>query len=251
MKFGPPRYQFRRFEIIKRLNRQKGKTFLEIGAGSLFLTKELIQKGFSKGTVVEFNKEAFRVHKKLPPPVKKKVKIITEDFLKLDLSEKYDFVIACEVIEHVQNDKLFLKKMSDLLKPDGQLIISVPAKMKYWSTDDEAAGHYRRYDKDNVIALLHTADVKPLEFISYGYPFVNLLRYLRIWYFNKKAVKLNKLSKTERSKLIGHSGLDNFLLALTVNKYTFFLFCLFASLFNSFNLSDGYLIFGKANNHKK
>ena len=41
-----------------------------------------------------------------------------------NLREKYDAVVASEVIEHVDNQELFLEKCSDVLKPSGSIFLT-------------------------------------------------------------------------------------------------------------------------------
>jgi SAM-dependent methyltransferase len=51
----------------------------------------------------------------------------------LPLKEKFDTIIALELIEHLWNVDNFLKECNRLLKKDGRLIIST-INVKYWKT---------------------------------------------------------------------------------------------------------------------
>jgi predicted SAM-dependent methyltransferase len=42
--------------------------------------------------------------------------------------ESYDLVIACDVLEHVADDKLALREIFRILKPGGCVILTVPQK---------------------------------------------------------------------------------------------------------------------------
>lgn len=56
-----------------------------------------------------------------------KVSFIREDFLQLDLTNyEFDTVLMTEVLEHLPSPELFIQKASTLLKPEQQLIITVP-----------------------------------------------------------------------------------------------------------------------------
>jgi len=57
----------------------------------------------------------------------------------------FDIVTACDVLEHVQNDRLALKELSRVTRPGGRLYVTVPALMSLWSEHDEAVRHLRRY----------------------------------------------------------------------------------------------------------
>jgi len=61
----------------------------------------------------------------------------------LDRSDEgaYDLVGAFEVLEHARNDEETLGEWMKYLKQNGLFIMSVPARMKFWSRADSAAGH--------------------------------------------------------------------------------------------------------------
>jgi len=59
-----------------------------------------------------------------------------------------------DVVEHIENDLSFLKKTHSLLIPDGRLYATVPAFNVLWSSEDESAGHFRRYTKNTISSVL-------------------------------------------------------------------------------------------------
>jgi len=60
-----------------------------------------------------------------------------------------------DVLEHIENDSEFLKRVYGLLLPRGYLYVTVPAYNFLWSIDDDYAQHYRRY---TVRALTETLE---------------------------------------------------------------------------------------------
>ena len=56
-----------------------------------------------------------------------------------------DVVVALDVIEHLDDDRLALREMLRVLRPGGVLLATVPAYAFLWSSHDEALGHRRRY----------------------------------------------------------------------------------------------------------
>ncbi len=50
-----------------------------------------------------------------------------------------------DVVEHIENDIEFLKKVNYFLKPEGKIFITVPAYDFLWSNEDDDAGHFKRY----------------------------------------------------------------------------------------------------------
>jgi SAM-dependent methyltransferase len=56
-----------------------------------------------------------------------------------------DVVVALDVIEHLDDDRLALREMLRVLRPGGIVLATVPAYAFLWSSHDEALGHRRRY----------------------------------------------------------------------------------------------------------
>jgi SAM-dependent methyltransferase len=62
-----------------------------------------------------------------------------------------------DVIEHIANAQQFLTDCRRALVPGGTLYITVPAFQSLWSSDDEFAGHYRRYSHSSLKRVLRGA----------------------------------------------------------------------------------------------
>lgn len=75
------------------------------------------------------------------------IEIKTATLDNLSSERKFDAIIYIDVIEHIENDSLELKKASNFLKPGGHLIVLVPAHNYLFSPFDKSIGHYRRYNK--------------------------------------------------------------------------------------------------------
>jgi len=58
-----------------------------------------------------------------------------------------DCVLACDVMEHVEDDVGLLRKLKVTLRPGGWLIAAVPAYDFLWSGEDYISDHVRRYNK--------------------------------------------------------------------------------------------------------
>jgi SAM-dependent methyltransferase len=63
------------------------------------------------------------------------------------VSESFDVVLALDVLEHLHNDTAALYEAVRLLKPDGLLLVTVPALPSLWGVQDVANQHRRRYTK--------------------------------------------------------------------------------------------------------
>ena len=60
-------------------------------------------------------------------------------------SESVNVITALDVLEHTDDDLAALKEMHRVLKPNGIVLITVPAYGFLWSEHDEALHHRRRY----------------------------------------------------------------------------------------------------------
>ncbi len=62
-----------------------------------------------------------------------------------------DTIICLNVLEHIEDDSLLLKRLNYLLEPEGRLLLIVPAYQALYGSIDEAVGHYRRYSKKELL----------------------------------------------------------------------------------------------------
>lgn len=70
------------------------------------------------------------------------------------LREKFDTIICSNVLEHIQNHDIAVQHMRELLKPDGKLVILVPANPAVYNGMDEDLGHFRRYTRPELTRVL-------------------------------------------------------------------------------------------------
>ncbi|MBI5045338.1 MAG: class I SAM-dependent methyltransferase [Candidatus Levybacteria bacterium] len=65
----------------------------------------------------------------------------------------FDLVCLMDVLEHIKDDKKVIREIFRVLKPQGQLLITVPALPFIYSKHDKAQGHVRRYKKSDLKIL--------------------------------------------------------------------------------------------------
>ena len=80
-------------------------------------------------------------------------------------------VAMLDVIEHIDDEAAVLAECIRVLRPHGQLLLTVPAYQWLWSGHDEALGHRRRYVRREVITKLRAAGFD-VVFCSYVITFV-------------------------------------------------------------------------------
>lgn len=71
--------------------------------------------------------------------------------------QKFDCVIATDVLEHIEDDGTATAKLRDLAVPGGDIIITVPALPWLFGQHDELLGHFRRYTKASLSRLISGA----------------------------------------------------------------------------------------------
>jgi SAM-dependent methyltransferase len=145
--------------------------------------------------------------------------------------KKFDLIVATDVIEHIKNDKREIIKISNLLKKNGYVLITVPAFQCLYSSKDKSLKHYRRYNKETLRNLLNK------HFYEIKFTYFNFILFLPIailiLFF--KITKIKFISSVERK--------PNFL----INKLAFFLFAFESFFINKMKYPFGIslLFFGK------
>lgn len=69
-------------------------------------------------------------------------------------------VCLLDVIEHLTDPEPALREAHRLLRPDGRLVVTVPAHTSLWSVTDEALGHARRYSRAMLSSQLNATGFK-------------------------------------------------------------------------------------------
>jgi SAM-dependent methyltransferase len=93
--------------------------------------------------------------------------------------ESFDLVCALDLLEHVHDDIGALKEFGRVCRPDGRILITVPAYRFLWGRQDEISDHLRRYTAKELHAKIQTAGlvVKKLTcFNTMLFPFIALIR---------------------------------------------------------------------------
>tara|TARA_Y100000996_G_scaffold414894_1_gene407269 strand:+ start:3860 stop:4543 length:684 start_codon:yes stop_codon:yes gene_type:complete len=80
---------------------------------------------------------------------------------------KFDTIMYLDVLEHIKNDKKEIDMALKSLKKNGNLIINVPAFQFLYSDFDKNVGHYRRYNKKNLMLLFKNKKYKKISFKYY------------------------------------------------------------------------------------
>jgi len=146
---------------------------LDIGCGVGTLSLYVASKG-NEVRGIDISEKAIDAAKKSIETLRiKNASFIAIDFLDADFQEKFDFIIFSEVMEHLPDDKLAIKKIHELMKDNAILFLTVPSKNApihrirklIFGQDifDQKVGHLRRYSKSEVVGLLKSHEFEVIE----------------------------------------------------------------------------------------
>jgi len=109
-----------------------------------------------------------------------------------------------DVVEHIENDTVFLKLINNYLVENGLVYITVPAFNALWSDEDDHAGHFKRYTTKKLENILKESGFK-IEFSTYIFSILPI----PVFFFrslpsrlglNKNANKIDKHINEHKSK---------------------------------------------------
>lgn len=241
-----PRYLMRIEQLRKliELLPQEVGSFLEIGPGLGDLGSYLISRfPHAKGTLMDFSETGA---KKLSErfATTKGIEVLNADFLHYPLQARYDLIVACEVLEHIEDDLAALRRIQDRLNPGGHFLMSVPAFMRKWQAADVYAGHYRRYERAELGEKLAVCGFEIEHFWCYGFPVTQLTYPLRQWYYAGRR-DFSEISKEDATK---KSGVDRPFTGGTRRlpvKALMKPFFLLQDLARDSNVGDGFLVLAR------
>ncbi len=81
----------------------------------------------------------------------------------------FDLVLAMDVLEHVEDDRMAAKEISRILRPGGLAIVTVPAFASLWGPQDDLSHHLRRYRMKPLLAILSAAGLQPKKYYHFNY----------------------------------------------------------------------------------
>jgi SAM-dependent methyltransferase len=155
-----------RYDLVRRwLQSRSISSVLEIGPGMGALGVRLALRYEYVGVELD-GKSARIAAERLAQIGRGRVVVGTPDVL----VERFDLVCAFEVLEHIEDDAAALRDWRERIRPGGWLALSVPGWQHRWGAHDVRAGHYRRYERDQMLALLSDAGFVAGHVLSYGFP---------------------------------------------------------------------------------
>lgn len=241
-----PRYLMRRARIKRLMSDVATGRLLEIGPGAGALLVEFADEGY-QCEALELSAEA----RKLTQAVVAEsghaipVHMAPGD----DWEGCFDVLCAFDVLEHIEDDRAALAQWVTWLRPGGVLLLSVPAHMRLWTAGDEWAGHYRRYGREALQALLLDTGLKLETFECYGFPLTNLSERLSAPAYARRIHSGGQTADYDRKSNNDRSGIDRAphlkiypLLRSIPGKLGLRVFAAIQGAFIGTNLGSGYVV---------
>ena len=130
-KFNPTRIDYLKKHIIKHFNIKhdnknnplNGINILDIGCGGGLLSEPMSRLG-ARVTGIDASKTNINVAKYHSKNQNLKINYLCSSPENLKTRKKFDVILNMEIVEHVENLDLFLKKSSELLKKNGIMFVA-------------------------------------------------------------------------------------------------------------------------------
>lgn len=196
-------YRAKAKALKKVLNYKKFESLLDVGAGSGFFTKYLLNKtSISNSVCVDIGYDL-------------ESKELSDEkqicYLKSVEHSDADLVLLMDVLEHVEDDYALLKNYVDKTNSGTTFVISVPAFQFMWSNHDVFLEHHRRYNIVELERLVTSTGLrieKSCYFFSLVFPIAFAVRMLE---------KIFSKDKSPKSGLVKHSDIINTVLVSLCN----------------------------------
>ena len=182
-----------------------GSAIIDFGCGSGVIAKHLVDLGF-KVLATDISEPALAACRK-------------RGLNTVDLNHHWpapasaDCILACDVLEHVEDDVGLLRKLGLMLRSRGLLVAAVPAYDFLWSGEDYISDHVRRYNKSRLVNRVRQSGFN-IEWCSYFNAL--LLPVVTAAVLYKRLVRPRDMYKTDVEPL--PNWLDNILYVIFANE---------------------------------
>jgi SAM-dependent methyltransferase len=214
-------------------------SFVEFGAGTGDITSHFLDWGYH-GKCYDLGAENRAVLRANLAAYGDAVEIV-DDPANLGPMQ-FDYLFAFEVLEHISDDAKAFQDWSKHLKTGGKVLISVPAHQSKYSEEDKWAGHVRRYEKQQLMALLEKTGYTDITILNYGFPLGNITRMVSRLLHRRASGPEQALTPEQRSIRSGVERIGKVnRLAFFGNELLLFPFTLLQAWFYQRDWGDGYV----------
>lgn len=152
-----------RYKFVARLLRGQDRV-LEIGSGSglgsIFLGQHCAH-------VTGLELKETELHEARSINRRQNVEFISGDFFEMDRAQRYDAIVALDVIEHmsVEQGRILINAMAEHLGPRGMAVIGTPSIYSYeYQSPLSKASHVKCYDQAELVELVECSFGRAVPF---------------------------------------------------------------------------------------
>jgi SAM-dependent methyltransferase len=174
----PPGTILQRMHLRRRLRQLPPGRFVEVGTGEGYLSQLLLALGWS-GEGWDLNEAALARSRELNAGAIEDGRYAARqgDWLAEEPDGDVDLVVSAMVLEHLddRDEERFFHQARRALRPDGRLVLLVPASPAHWGIEDEVAGHIRRYTRERLASAAARCGWEVSRVDGLTWPVSNLL----------------------------------------------------------------------------
>ncbi len=155
------------------------RSFVEVGVGDGGLAKRLLRRGMVGAGFERSDAAIALARQTLAAEIASgRFELVEDDLFSSarPASPSADLGMALMVMEHVPDDVGFVRGLMALVRPGRFVLLSVPGRRDRWSFEDETVGHLRRYDRQDLVAVMEQAGATDIVVRSVSVPVANLLQ---------------------------------------------------------------------------
>ncbi len=176
--------------LLERFVPDRNATVLDVGCGTGHHLLYLARLGYARARGIDLAPQAIAFCHRLGL-----TNVQTADATRLPFPDAaVDAVLACDVVEHLADDRRALRELARVLKPGGVAIITVPAFHFLWSRHDEVLQHYRRYRMADVVQLVTG---QPFTVAYWSYLFCAIFPAVVVYRWFARLLRLERTSDLE------------------------------------------------------
>ncbi len=160
-------WELARLEVVysfikKHFTNNQSANILDVGCGDTFVVSELLKKmpkakfhavdiEFTTDLIAQFQEDEIHLYQHINE-IENKI-------------EKTDLVLLMDVIEHIEDEKTFLKDLTQkkYITDDTLFLITVPAYQSLFSEHDVFLKHHRRYSRKQLNSVLKESGLEIIE----------------------------------------------------------------------------------------
>jgi SAM-dependent methyltransferase len=112
------------------------------------------------------------------------------------VGDGFDSVVYVNVLEHIEDDRAELALAHRALRPGGHLLVYVPALSFLYSDLDRSVGHFRRYQKKQLVGLARQSGFTVVS--ARYFDMLGILPWFVVYVLLKKTIRPGDVSLYDR-----------------------------------------------------